>query len=92
MGLDWSISPMWSSTTTVRSGDASVEIEGFGRRVGATSTVAGAAIVNAIVAEAVEMLIARGEAAEVFMSSNLAEGDAANAELLARYKGRVKAL
>ncbi len=73
-------------------GDASVEIEGFGRRVGATSTVAGAAIVNAIVAEAVEMLIARGEAAEVFMSSNLAEGDAANAELLARYKGRVKAL
>lgn len=73
-------------------GDASVEIEGFERRVGPTSTVAGAAIVNAIVAEAVEMLTGRGLAVEVFSSSNLAGGDAANAELVSRFRQQIRAL
>jgi uncharacterized phosphosugar-binding protein len=59
-------------------GDAAVTIEGLPGPVGPTSTVAGAAIVNALVAEAVERLIARGIVPEVFVSSNLAGGDAAN--------------
>lgn len=59
-------------------GDASIEIEGLPGPVGPTSTVAGAAIVNAIVAETVERLIARGIVPEVFISSNVAGGDAAN--------------
>jgi uncharacterized phosphosugar-binding protein len=73
-------------------GDASVDIEGLERRVAATSTVAGAAIVNAIGAEAIEILVGRGFPVEVFASSNLPEGDAANAQLVARYRDRVKSL
>jgi uncharacterized phosphosugar-binding protein len=63
-------------------GDAAIEIEGFQRRVGPTSTVVGAAIVNAIVVEAVELLVARGIRPDVFVSSNLAGGDDANASLV----------
>ena len=61
-------------------GDAVVAVDGLPGRVGPTSTVAGAAIVNALVAEAVERLIALGMVPEVFVSSNLAGGDAANDE------------
>jgi uncharacterized phosphosugar-binding protein len=73
-------------------GDAGVEIDGIDRKVGPTSTVAGAAIVNAVVAEAVEILLARGVEVDVFTSSNLPQGDASNAELVARYRDRVRAL
>lgn len=59
-------------------GDAAVAIDGLPGPVGPTSTVAGAAIVNALVAETVERLIARGIVPEVFISSNVAGGDAAN--------------
>jgi uncharacterized phosphosugar-binding protein len=61
-------------------GDAAVTVDGLSGRVGPTSTVAGAAIVNALVAEAVEQLVARGITPQVFISSNLATGDAANQE------------
>jgi len=73
-------------------GDASLDLDGLDRRVAATSTVAGAAIVNAVVAEAAEILIGRGVPVDVFTSSNLPEGDAANAELVVRYRDRVRAL
>jgi uncharacterized phosphosugar-binding protein len=63
-------------------GDAAIEIGGFGTRVGPTSTVVGAAALNAIVAEAVERLVARGVTPEVFTSSNIEGGDARNARLL----------
>jgi len=60
-------------------GDAAIEIEGFATRVAPTSTVVGAAILNAMVAEAVQLLVARGVSPEVFLSANLEGGDAANA-------------
>jgi uncharacterized phosphosugar-binding protein len=63
-------------------GDAAVAIDGFGQRVGPTSTVVGAAALNAIVAEAVERLVARGVQPDVFLSSNVDGGDAVNARLL----------
>lgn len=59
-------------------GDAAIEIDGFDRRVAPTSTVVGATIVNAIVAEAVGLLVERGVAPEVYTSSNTEGGDAAN--------------
>ena len=65
-------------------GDAAVEIEGLDRRVGPTSTVMGAAILNAVVAEAVQLLVERGITPEVYTSSNLEGGDAANAGLTMR--------
>ena len=65
-------------------GDAAVEIDGVGSRVAPTSTVIGAAIVNAIEAEAVGILVGRGAAPEIFASSNVEGGDAVNAALLGR--------
>ena len=66
-----------------RPGDAAVDINGFDLPVSPTSTVTGAAILNAIVAEAVELLVARGVAPEVYRSANVAGGDAANARYVA---------
>ena len=60
-------------------GDAAVEIVGLDVRVAPTSTVVGAAIVNALVAETVERLVARGVVPEVYRSSNVQGGDADNA-------------
>jgi uncharacterized phosphosugar-binding protein len=57
-------------------GDAAVEIAGFDRAVAPTSTVVGAAIVNAIVAEATEILVQRGMPPEVYRSLNTATGNA----------------
>jgi len=63
-------------------GDAAIDIPGFDRTVGPTSTAVGAAVINAIVVEAIERLVGRGVQPEVFMSSNVAGGDEANAGLL----------
>ena len=52
-------------------GDAAVAIDGFAQRVGPTSTVVGAAALNAIVAEAAERLVAQGIEPDVFLSSNV---------------------
>lgn len=59
-------------------GDAAIAIEGFDQRVSPTSTVVGAAILNAIVAETVQRLVAAGITPEVYTSSNTSGGDAAN--------------
>jgi uncharacterized phosphosugar-binding protein len=63
-------------------GDATVEVAGLASRVAPTSTVVGAAIVNTLVAEVVERLVARGIVPDVFTSSNVAGGDARNDRLL----------
>ena len=73
-------------------GDASVAIDGLDRRVAPTSTVAGAAIINAIVAEAVEILVDRDDPVDFFSSSNVDGGDAINTALVARYRESVKSL
>ncbi len=59
-------------------GDAGVSIAGAPHPVGPTSTVVGAAIVNAIAVEAVERLCASGHVPQVYASSNLAGGDEIN--------------
>lgn len=69
-------------------GDAAVTIEGLDVRVGPTSTVVGAAIENAIVAEVVERLVTRGVVPAVFTSANLAGGDAVNEVHLRAGDGR----
>jgi uncharacterized phosphosugar-binding protein len=69
-------------------GDAAVVIDGFAQRVGPTSTVVGAAALNAIVAEAAERLVARGIEPDVFLSSNVEGGDDVNARLLHGGDGR----
>jgi uncharacterized phosphosugar-binding protein len=60
-------------------GDAAIDIDGLTTPIAPTSTLIGAAIVNALVAEVVERLVKRGIEPDVYTSSNVAGGDAANA-------------
>jgi uncharacterized phosphosugar-binding protein len=69
-------------------GDAAIDIAGLPGRVAPTSTVVGAAIVEALVAEVVERLVARGIVPEVYASSNVAGGDAINRRLTPAEGGR----
>ena len=73
-------------------GDAMVHVPGVERPVGPTSTIVGAALLHALVVEVVAALTARGMDPEVVASSNVADGDEVNAELVARYRDRVPAL
>jgi uncharacterized phosphosugar-binding protein len=70
-------------------GDAIVQLPGFPQPIAPVSTVLGAALVNAVVAEACAILLERGITPPVFMSANLDGGDAHNAKLMERYRGRV---
>lgn len=73
-------------------GDAAISIPGVPAAMGPTSTVVGAALIHALCIDAVRLAVAEGWAPEVFSSSNVAGGDARNAEVLARYRGRVRSL
>lgn len=70
-------------------GDAALEIPSVPGRVGPTSTVLGAAIINAVTVAAAVHLAERGLVPPVLVSSNLPEGDPHNARLMARYRGRL---
>ncbi|WP_439474633.1 sugar isomerase domain-containing protein [Algoriphagus formosus] len=73
-------------------GDAAVEISGVPGKVGATSTVVGAALLQAIMAQAVESLVKAGTIPELFISANTEEGEKYNDSLLEKYKGQVPPL
>lgn len=74
-------------------GDALLALPGLKSRIGPSSTVAGAAIINAIIIEAVTELLRRGESVPVLPSANI-EGvsEKTLSEILSRYKGRIKYL
>lgn len=69
--------------------DASVEIPGLPEKIGPTSTTVGAAIVNALIIDAVEMLVERGVVPPVFMSANIDGGTEHNAKILEEYKNNI---
>lgn len=69
-------------------GDAAIDIAGFDRKVAPTSTVVGAAILNAMVAEAVQSLVARGVVPDVYTSSNTEGGDDANSRFVRQAAAR----
>lgn len=73
-------------------GDASMRIDEIGRNVAPTSTAAGAAILNAIEARAVEMMVADGYIPEVFSSSNVDGGDEINDAYVKKYIKEIKSL
>ena len=70
-------------------GDAAVAVPGFAQKTGPLSSLTGIAIVNALVAEVVAALVARGMEPPVFLSANLDGGDAYNARLLAANRARI---
>jgi uncharacterized phosphosugar-binding protein len=73
-------------------GDAVVEVDGDGLKVGPTSTVVGAALLNAIFVEAASLLAADGAELPVYRSSNMPGAPEHNRRLVDRFRGRVKHL
>lgn len=71
------------------SGDAAVDFAGFSQSTGSTSTVVGAALLNAAVVETVRILLERGIEPPVFRSANLDHSDEHNQRLMKRYAGRL---
>lgn len=74
-------------------GDALLTLPGLASRIGPSSTVAGAAIINSIMIEAVVETLRRGKDVPVLPSANL-DGvtEARLKELLSRYRGRIRYL
>ena len=77
----------------VPSGDALISLDGLNSRTGASSTVAGAAIVHSIIIEALSELVKKGVNPPVLQSANV-EGTTADTlrEVLSRYQNRVRYL
>ena len=73
-------------------GDACISIDGVEGKICPTSTVAGAMILNAVVAEAVEICAKIGFSPDHFASANIDGGDEINEKLIARYKKEIKHL
>ena len=75
----------------VPTGDALLAISGVTGRIGPSSTVAGAAIINSIMIEAVADIVRRGRNVDVLPSANLdGDSDQRLKELLSRYRGRIR--
>ena len=73
-------------------GDTCLHYEGLEPGVGATSTVTGSFIINAMLAQAVENLLAEGIEPPVYWSGNLKGGMEANQPLMDRYWYRIRNL
>ena len=73
-------------------GDASVHVDGLAVAMGPTSTVANAAIVNALAIRVAQKLTERGCGLSIFTSANIVGGDAHNQELIKKFQQRVSAL
>ena len=71
-------------------GDASMVIDGFNAKTSPTSTVTGAAIINAIVAEAAALFVELGIDPPIFKSANIDGSDEYNAVIMAKYKDQIK--
>lgn len=70
-------------------GDAAIELEGFAQKLASTSTVIGAAILNAVTVRASEILWEKGIKPPVFMSGNIDGGDAYNKAVIAEHKDNI---
>lgn len=75
-------------------GDVAVPVPGGppGARMGATSGVLGAFLVNAWVVRIAERLAGRGVTPPVYLSANVAGGDEHNRRVEASYRGRIRLL
>jgi uncharacterized phosphosugar-binding protein len=67
-------------------GDAAIAFEGLPMNAGALSTVLGAAIMNAVMVEAIQYLLDQGITPPVLISANIDGSDAHNEEIMQRYK------
>ncbi len=70
-------------------GDAAVRIEGLPEKTGPTSTAVGAAIMNALTVDAINVMIEDGFVPPILMSANLDGGDEHNDKIFAEYKDNI---
>lgn len=70
-------------------GDAVLEVDGLPQKIAPSSTAIGAAILNAVVAEVVEILQNKNIMPPIFISSNVEGGDEHNAKILREYKDNI---
>ncbi|NVJ85372.1 MAG: SIS domain-containing protein [Algoriphagus sp.] len=73
-------------------GDAALEIKGIPGKVGATSTVISAALLQAIMCQTVEILAEKGIIPEIFNSANTETGEVYNELLIQKYKREIPPL
>jgi uncharacterized phosphosugar-binding protein len=73
-------------------GDATVEVDGTGLKVGPSSTVIGAALLNAVFVEATCTLAAEGVDPPVYRSSNMPGASEHNRRLVESFRGRIRHL
>jgi uncharacterized phosphosugar-binding protein len=66
-------------------GDAAIAFEGLPMKAGALSTVLGASIMNAVIIEAIQYLLAKDIDPPVLISANIDGSDEHNAEIMQRY-------
>lgn len=72
-------------------GDASLPIGGS-VRMGPTSTLVGVFILNALMADAVELLSKRGIAVDVYQSANMQDAEASANDMIRRWQTRIRGL
>jgi uncharacterized phosphosugar-binding protein len=70
-------------------GDAVIDVPGYDLRCGATSSVVGCGIMQAITAQAATLLAERGIEPPILTSANVPHGDARNERLRVRYQPRM---
>lgn len=71
-------------------GDACCRVKGISQKVGASSTVIGASILNTIIVESCQKLVEKGiKNPPIFYSANLDGGDKLNRELYEKYKSSI---
>lgn len=73
-------------------GDACLDIDGVEGKMCPTSTVAGALILNCVVAQTAQMCVREGVVPEHFAGANVDGGDEFNKKLLEKYKKEIKHL
>ena len=78
--------------TGTPAGDACMSFKGIDVKAGAASTVLGAALMNAVMVEAIQYILDKGENPPVLMSANLDGNEEFNARVMARYEGWVNTL
>lgn len=76
----------------VKVGDAVLELPGFEQKIGALSTFANAYVLNAMVVEAINMLVEDGVNPPVWRSGNCTGGDEWNSQFIERFRGAVRCL
>ena len=73
-------------------GDASIELDGLKQKIAPTSSVLDITLVNLVIANTTERLLAMGMVPPVFTSANTDEGDKANKSILETYRPRIRIL